>query len=59
MHLLEPKRMIADEGLFGALQIGINMLTHPEPKKRILEMRKTFKKYQKHISAISIVAQKV
>jgi SAM-dependent methyltransferase len=59
MHLLEPKRMIADEGLFGALQIGINILTHPEAKKRILEMRKTFKKYQKHISAISIVAQKV
>lgn len=59
MHLLEPKRMIADEGLFGSLRIGYNVLTHPEAKKRILGMRKAFKKYEQHISAISIVAQKV
>lgn len=58
MHLLEPKRLIADEGFFGSLKIGYNVLTHPEAKKRILGMRNAFKKYQQHISAISIVAQK-
>lgn len=59
MHLLEPKRMIADEGIFGSLRIGYNVLTHPKAKKRILAMRKAFKKYEQHISAITIVAKKV
>lgn len=59
MHLLEPKRMIDDEGLFGAMKIGFNVLTHPKERKRILEMRKTFTKYQKHMNAVSIVAEKI
>lgn len=58
MHLLEPKRVIDDEGFFRTLKIGFNILTHPEARKRILAMRKVFRKYGQHMNAIAIVAEK-
>ena len=59
MHLLEPKRIIDDEGFFRTLKIGFNILTNPKAMKRILLMRKSFKKHQSHINAIAIVAEKL
>lgn len=58
MSLLEPKRIIDDEGFLRSLKIGFNILTHPKARKRILEMRKVFKKYQTNINAIVIIAEK-
>lgn len=59
MHLLEPGRIIDDEGLFGALKIVCNVLTTLSARKRILAMRKTFRKYQAHMNAVVIVAEKI
>lgn len=59
MHLLEPKRIIEDEGFFRTLKIGFNILTNPKARKRILLMRKTFRKHQRHIKAIAIIAEKL
>ncbi|WGF93131.1 class I SAM-dependent methyltransferase [Aequorivita marisscotiae] len=58
MHLLKPKRMIADEGIFRALKIGFNILSHPAAKKRILKMRKIFNKYENQMTSYAIIAQK-
>lgn len=58
MHLLEAKRMIDDEGFFRTLKIAFNILTHPAERKRILAMRKVFRKHQKHLTAVAIVAKK-
>lgn len=58
MHLLEKKRMINDEGFFRALKIAFNILTHPKERKRILAMRKVFRKYKNHLNAVSIVVEK-
>lgn len=55
MHLLEPWRMISDEGVSGVLRVVFNMLTKPELRKRILRMRHLFNKYKKHLGAISLV----
>ncbi len=59
MHLLKPQRMIADEGIFRALKIGFNIITHPKAKKRILKMRKIFTKYEDQMTAFAIIAEKV
>lgn len=59
MHLLEVKRIIDDEGFFRTLKIGFNILTHPKARKRILLMRKSFRKHQSHINAVAIVAEKL
>ncbi|MEM0940514.1 MAG: class I SAM-dependent methyltransferase [Bacteroidota bacterium] len=59
MHLLKPKRIIDDEGFLRTVKIVFNILTHPKERKRILTMRRTFKKYQDHLNAVAIVAEKV
>lgn len=59
MRLLDFGRMIADEGFFGFLRIAFNIVTQPKAMKRILKMRRTFKKHQKHINAIAIIAEKI
>ena len=58
MHLLEPKRLINDEGFFRTLRIIFNILTHPVERKRILHMRQIFREYQSHLNAICITAEK-
>ncbi|MGO3161915.1 class I SAM-dependent methyltransferase [Sphingobacterium sp. JB170] len=58
MALLEPKRVLADEGIFRTLKIMFNVLTQGELRKRILQMRHTFKKHKKDINAVAIVARK-
>ncbi len=58
MHLLEPKRVIDDEGFGRTLKIAFNVLTHPTARKRILGMRKVFRKYEDQLNAVSIVARK-
>lgn len=58
MHLLETSRILDDEGLFRTLKIGYNIMVNPTARRRITEMRKSFRKHQKHINSIVIVAQK-
>lgn len=58
MLLLEPARIIDDEGFYRTLKIVFNILTHPKARKRILEMRKVFRRYEDSMSAIAIVARK-
>ena len=58
MHLLEPARIIDDEGFFRTLRIVFNILTHPAARKRILSMRKVFRRYEDSMGAIANVARK-
>ena len=59
MHLVERKRMIQDEGFLRFLKIAFNLLRFPELRKRVKKMRATFRKHDKNLSGIAIVAQKV
>ena len=59
MHLLQPKRVIDDEGFFRSLKIVFNIITHPGARKRILAMRKVFKSYKNEINAVALIAQKI
>lgn len=58
MHLLEPIRIVRDEGLLGAMRFAWNMTRHARARRRILAMRKTFRKYQAHLAAFALVAIK-
>lgn len=58
MELLEPARMIADEGLSGAFHIFWNVLHDEEALARVREMRAVFRKYREHIGAVAFVARK-
>lgn len=58
MHLLEPKRMIDDEGILGFLRIVRNLLTKPEARARVIAMRKVFRKHKDHLAAVTLIAKK-
>lgn len=58
MELLEPGRLIQDEGVQGALHIVWNALHDKEALARVREMRATFRKYHDHLGAIALVARK-
>ncbi len=59
MALLKVKRILSDEGLVRTLKIGFNVLTHPKERKKIFTMRKTFNKYEEHLTSYAIIAEKV
>jgi SAM-dependent methyltransferase len=58
MHLLEPWRLIQDEGMLGALRFAFNLLCNREARRRVLAMRRVFSKYRDHLAAVMIVGQK-
>lgn len=58
MHLLHVGRMIQDEGLFRTLRIGYKILCNPSASARIGDTRRTFKKHEKYMNAIALIAQK-
>jgi hypothetical protein len=58
MHLLEPARLVRDEGLFGALKFAWNAATHPTARRRIVAMRRVFRKYAEHLAAVALVGVK-
>jgi SAM-dependent methyltransferase len=58
MALLQPRRVIADEGLFGVLRFARNLLVNRDGRKRVLTMRKTFRKHRERLTAVAIIARK-
>jgi phospholipid N-methyltransferase len=58
MHLLEPQRLIKDEGLAGAIRFALNIARHPAARHRVLGMRRIFRKWKGHLAAIMLVARK-
>ncbi len=59
LHLLERKRIINDEGLFRTLRFLFNVLRTPKARKRVLEMRAIFRRYEANLRAVMIVAEKI
>jgi hypothetical protein len=58
MSLLEPGRIIRDEGFFRALRFGINLLCNRAARQRVLAMRRVFATHRNHLGAIVLVGRK-
>ena len=58
MALLEPGRLIQDEGIIGAMRFATNLLRDSEARHRVLEMRSTFRRNRKQLGALTITARK-
>lgn len=58
MHLLEPKRLVRDEGLLRAIRFVWNVARHRAARQRVLAMRRIFRKYRDNLAAITLVAVK-
>ena len=55
MALLNPRRVIADEGIIGALRLVKNVLLHGAARKRVLAMRRTFHEHRDALTAVALV----
>lgn len=58
MALLEPGRVLSDEGLRGVVRILFNILTTPGALKRVRSMRATFRRFATQMRGITLVARK-
>ncbi len=58
MHLLEPARLLHDEGLFRTCRFVWNLLRDGDARGRVKAMRGVFRKYEAHMAAIMLVACK-
>lgn len=58
MQLLEPKRLIADEGVAGAARFVRNVKNNPAARERILAMRSVFRAHKENLTAVAFVARK-
>ncbi|MFD8005336.1 class I SAM-dependent methyltransferase [Streptomyces mirabilis] len=56
MALLEPRRLVGDEGLVPALRIAGRVLRDPAALRRVMRMRRVFQRHRAHLGAISLLA---
>lgn len=57
MGLLNLNQMINDEGLFGTVKIIWNVLTKPNLRHRVLQMRRSFQQQGKNLGYIVFISQ--
>lgn len=55
MGLLDPRRMIVDEGLFGTARIIRNVVRQPRIRHRVTGMRKVFTDHHDHLLGLGLV----
>lgn len=56
MALLQPKRLLEDEGPAGVARMARTMLRDPALRRRILTMRSTFARNKHHLCAVALMA---
>lgn len=58
LHLLEPKRLLTDEGLVGSARFVANVLRDSEARPRVKAMRSAMRSNAEHLQAYGLVAVK-
>lgn len=58
MRLLEPGRLVRDEGGWGALRFVWRIVGDRAARSRVLKMRRTFREHRHRMAAICLVARK-
>ncbi len=59
MALLEPARVVRDEGLVRALRFACNVLRDREARRRVFEMRSVFRRHRAQLAAVTLTAVRV
>jgi hypothetical protein len=58
MALLEPARLVQDEGIAGAARFLFNVARDRDARRRVLEMRASFRAHRDQLGAVAIVARR-
>ncbi len=57
MHLLEPARLVRDEGIPGAVRFVFNALSTPGAARRLVAVRSAFRRHRRNLCAVGLVAR--
>ncbi len=58
MRLLEPDRLVRDEGALGAARFAVNALRTPGAARRLRSVRASFREHRHQLCAVAIVARR-
>lgn len=58
MRLLEPNRMLRDEGPVGMAKFLFNVMRTPGARRRLFGLRNIFRKYQSNLCAVALIARR-
>ncbi len=58
MGLLDPRRLVADEGVFGVARIAFNVARQPDVRRRVLAMRRVFTEHRAHLRGVGLILTK-
>lgn len=58
MRLLEPERLVSDEGLFGTVRFIFNTLKTPGALRRLRNIRSVFRTHANNLRAVAIIARR-
>ncbi|MCB0970296.1 MAG: class I SAM-dependent methyltransferase [Acidimicrobiales bacterium] len=58
LHLLEPRRLVADEGLVGAARFAGNVARDRDARRRVRAMRSAMRGASAHLRAYALVAER-
>lgn len=58
MALLQARRNLADEGLFGTARIVRNVLRDSDARRRVLAMRATFRRHRNTLMGVALIAHR-
>lgn len=56
LHLLEPRRLLSDEGIMGAARFAFNVARDSDARRRVIAMRKAMHSNLDHLQAFALVA---
>jgi len=56
LHLLEPRRLVADEGFVGAVRFASRVARRSDARARVLAMRSAMRRHRDHLQACALVA---
>ena len=56
LRLLEPQRIIEDEGVTGAARFAANVLRDPVARKRLMSLRAAMRRNAQHLEAFGLTA---
>lgn len=59
LHLLEPRRLVADEGVAGAARFVANVARDADARSRVVAMRRAMRSNAPHLQAVGLVATRL
>lgn len=59
LHLLEPRRLVSDEGFVGAGRFALNLARNSGARRRVLAMRSAMRRHARSLHGFGLIAERL